>query len=514
MSQERISDMPVAGTLHDAMLVPVVDMTQASGSRSQQTTLGGVSAFVQAEIGAQTGLQPASSELTALASPSGTGVMVRSGSASYNYRTLTGTANQIAVANGDGTGGAPTFSFPSSMTFTGLTVTGGTYQTVTALGIRSTGAAFDIQLASAEVLTANRKLSIVLGDAARTLTLGASPSVSGSNTGDQTITLTGDITGSGTGSFATAIGSAKIMAAMLNVDAVTGLTVNNAPNASNDYLLYYNAGSGALRKVTIGSVAGALTSGVATFNGRSGTVVPIANDYNFTDLAGTIAVGQFPSSVITYAKIQNVSATAKILGRQTAGAGVIEELACTTAGFSMLSAANAAAQTALLGAATTSLPGIVEIATNVETTTGTDATRALSPDGYAHSDYGKRVISIQVSDPNGSAITTGEGKAKMRVNSVINGYNLVAVAANVDTVSSSGLPTIGIRRKRSGSDVEMLSTALTIDANERDSSTAATPAVINGSNDDVNTADEIFIDIDTAGTGAKGLIVDLTFQLP
>lgn len=38
--------------------------------------------------------------------------------------------------------------------------------------------------------------------------------LSGTNTGDQTITLTGDVTGSGTGSFATTIGSAKVTEAM------------------------------------------------------------------------------------------------------------------------------------------------------------------------------------------------------------------------------------------------------------------------------------------------------------
>jgi len=38
--------------------------------------------------------------------------------------------------------------------------------------------------------------------------------------------------------------------------------------------------------------------------------------------------------------------------------------------------------------------------------------------------------------------------------------------------------------------------------------------VINTSNDNVNTGDQIRIDIDTAGTGAKGLIVEMTFQLP
>ena len=81
----------------------------------------------------------------------------------------------------------------------------------------------------------------------------------------------------------------------------------------------------------------------------------------------------------------------------------------------------------------------------------------------------------------------------------------------MSTVSSSGAVNIQIRRVRSGSPVDMLSTALTIDASEVDSSTAATAAVINTTNDDVATADQIFIDIDGAGIGAKGLLVELKF---
>lgn len=163
-------------------------------------------------------------------------------------------------------------------------------------------------------------------------------------------------------------------------------------------------------------------------------------------------------------------------------------------------------------AASDSATGVVELATAAETTTGTDTARAITPDGLAGSDYGKRVVTIMVSDPNGSAITTGDGKAYWRVPAVMNGYNLVAVAAHVTTASSSGTPTIQINNVTQGAD--MLSTRITIDANEKDSSTAAAAAVIDASNDDVATGDEIRIDIDTAGTGTKGLMVEMTFQLP
>jgi hypothetical protein len=52
---------------------------------------------------------------------------------------------------------------------------------------------------------------------------------------------------------------------------------------------------------------------------------------------------------VTYAKIQNVSATDKILGRSTAGAGEIQEITCTAAGRAILDDADAAAQRATLG---------------------------------------------------------------------------------------------------------------------------------------------------------------------
>jgi hypothetical protein len=123
------------------------------------------------------------------------------------------------------------------------------------------------------------------------------------------------------------------------------------------------------------------------------------------------------------------------------------------------------------------------------------------------------VVSIQVTDPNGDALTTGNGKAYFRVPSTINGANLIAVAAAITTASSSGTPTIQIHNVTQAAD--MLSTAITIDATpDLDSKDATTPAVIDGANDDVATGDQLRIDVDVAGTGAKGLIVELQFRLP
>ena len=58
------------------------------------------------------------------------------------------------------------------------------------------------------------------------------------------------------------------------------------------------------------------------------------------------------NDAVTYAKIQNVSATDKLLGRSTAGAGDIEEITCTAAGRALLDDADAAAQRTTLGLGT------------------------------------------------------------------------------------------------------------------------------------------------------------------
>ena len=109
------------------------------------------------------------------------------------------------------------------------------------------------------------------------------------------------------------------------------------------------------------------------------------------------------------------------------------------------------------------------------------------------------VIGIAVSDEE-TAITTGNAKVTFRMPFAM---TLTAVRASLSTASTSGLPTFDINE----GGTTILSTKLTIDANEKTSTTAATAAVISDSAlaDDA----EITIDIDTAGTGAKGAKVYL-----
>lgn len=66
-------------------------------------------------------------------------------------------------------------------------------------------------------------------------------------------------------------------------------------------------------------------------------------------VSGSGSTWTIDNDAVTYAKIQNVSATDKLLGRSTAGAGDIEEIACTAAGRALLDDADAAAQRTTLG---------------------------------------------------------------------------------------------------------------------------------------------------------------------
>ena len=83
----------------------------------------------------------------------------------------------------------------------------------------------------------------------------------------------------------------------------------------------------------------------------------------------------------------------------------------------------------------------------------------------------------------------------------------LTVRASLLTASTSGAVTVDINKNGS----TILSTKLTIDQDEKTSVTAATAAVLTSATAAAD--DEITIDIDGAGTGAKGLIVTLLAEL-
>ena len=135
--------------------------------------------------------------------------------------------------------------------------------------------------------------------------------------------------------------------------------------------------------------------GTAALANSAVTTAKIADDAVTVDKLGAGAVDttallndavttiKVADDAVTYAKVQNVSATDKLLGRVSAGAGNIEEITCTAAGRALLDDADATAQRTTLGLGTLSTQSGTFSGTHSGTSSGTntgDQTIALIGD--------------------------------------------------------------------------------------------------------------------------------------
>lgn len=77
------------------------------------------------EIG--TDVQAWDATLEAISAHDTDGLLVQIDTDTFTGRTLAGTASEVDVTNGDGVSGDPIVSLPAALTFTGKTVTGGTF---------------------------------------------------------------------------------------------------------------------------------------------------------------------------------------------------------------------------------------------------------------------------------------------------------------------------------------------------------------------------------------------------
>ena len=153
----------------------------------------------------------------------------------------------------------------------------------------------------------------------------------------------------------------------------------------------------------------------------------------------------------------------------------------------------------------TSLDASSDKLTFYDTSAATE--RAILPENI--SAFVERTVIVKcVAD--GIAPATGNGITHFTIPSTMDGKNLFSAQAHVYTVGTGGSIT-NVQIYNSTTGYDMLSTPVTIDLSENDSSTAATPSVV-GSNNAVSTGDVIRIDVDAVATNTKGLEVRMVFS--
>jgi len=154
--------------------------------------------------------------------------------------------------------------------------------------------------------------------------------------------------------------------------------------------------------------------------------------------------------------------------------------------------------------------GLVELATTAEMDTGTDTTRAMGVNEFAAADWGTKEFSMEIVASD-TAVTTGNGTAGVLIPASFDGFDIVDVVAGVYSKGVTGTTDVVVRRSRAGSDVDVLSTAITIG-----DEWFASDGVIDTANDDLATGDLIFFDVDAvhSGTAPNGLTVAVLARKP
>ena len=250
---------------------------------------------------------------------------------------------------------------------------------------------------------------------------------------------------------------------------------------------------------------------VALFDSATGSLA-IKTDTGITYNAGT---GMLTVTGLTGPLTGNASGTAATVtgGTQAAITSAANLVTVGTIGTGVWQGTVVAA--AYLPDAGVAAQGVVELATAAETTTGTSATLAVTPDGLAGSVvFGTRYVQMVVFDFT-TDIAEGNGKFYLHIPAGLNGMDLVEVHAKVITVGDGS--TVSVQVHNLTDTTDMLSTNVTIDDGELDSKDAAAAVAIDTGEDDVVTNDVLRIDVDGNGgdtTVAKGLIVTLGFRLP
>ena len=285
--------------------------------------------------------------------------------------------------------------------------------------------------------------------------------------GSNTISTTGNI------SVGNLNATTAVVASRLTSNIATGtapLTVTSTTRVANLNVAYAN----------VADYVGTGTAQNGNFNitlqsGTSGNIQPLGNSAFIANASSGTLFSTLFTGTLTTAAQPNITSTGTLTSL-TSGTHTISQNAniVMSGTLSQVTGANLVSATYLSG-------------------DGSSLTN-LKPNLF---------MTVALSDET-TAITTGVSKITFRAPFAMTLYQIPR--ASLSTASSSGIPEIDINKNGT----TIFSTRLTIDANEKTSTTAATPAILSTTTfaDD----DEISMDIDVAGTSAAGLKVTLYYR--
>ena len=285
-------------------------------------------------------------------------------------------------------------------------------------------------------------------------------------------------------------------------------------------------------------------TGITITTNASTDTVTIASSTSLSDgdkgditVSSSGSVWTIDNDVVTYAKMQNVSATDKLLGRSTAGAGDVEEIACTTAGRAILDDADASAQRTTLGLAIgtnvqaydaelSALAGLTSAADKLPYFTGsgtaalvdiTSAGRALIDDADAaaqRTTLGLGTLATQDGTFSGTSSGTNTGDQLVFKTISVSGQSDVVADSAIDTLTLVAGSGITITTNAGTDTVTIASSTSLSDGDKGDITVSSSGSVWTIDNDVISTFGRTLVDDVDAYTmqTTLGLVIGTNVQ--